>query len=129
MISYRLKPCNKCGGHEFKGNDKRMFRECIRCRKEYITANPYLKRAYKARKKAKDIGSLPEWLDSEDHWLINEVYHLARLRSDLTGIQCDVDHIIPLKGQSVCGLHVPSNLQVITHSENSSKGNRYNLEG
>jgi 5-methylcytosine-specific restriction endonuclease McrA len=57
--------------------------------------------------------------------MIEEIYHLANLRTKVTGIEWNVDHIIPLQSKKVCGLHVPWNLQVITASDNSIKGNRF----
>ena len=38
--------------------------------------------------------------------------------------RASVDHIIPLKGRDVSGLHVPWNLRIVARSENSRKGNR-----
>jgi len=58
----------------------------------------------------------PKWVD---RGALVEIYRKARRRG-----LC-VDHIIPLKGDGVCGLHVPWNLQLLTVSENCSKGNRY----
>lgn len=66
----------------------------------------------------------PAWLTPEDLWLIEEVYELAAVRTEATGVQWHVDHKIPLRGKVISGLHVPFNLQVILGSENSRKGNR-----
>jgi hypothetical protein len=53
-----------------------------------------------------------------------EAYHLAQLREKITGIKWHVDHIIPLNGKSVCGLHTWNNLAVIPAVVNLSKGNK-----
>ena len=55
---------------------------------------------------------------------MEEAYHLARMRTEMLGLEWDVDHIVPLKNPIVCGLHVESNLQVIPELENIRKGNR-----
>ena len=67
----------------------------------------------------------PAWLDKDDMFLIEEAYSLAKLRDKVTGIKWHVDHIIPLQGKNVSGLHVPSNLQVIPAVINLRKNNRY----
>lgn len=65
--------------------------------------------------------------DVEEFFFIQEAYHLAKLRSDMTGIKWHVDHIVPLKSHLVCGLHCISNLQVIPASTNIKKSNYFEI--
>jgi hypothetical protein len=67
----------------------------------------------------------PSWLTSDDFWLIEQAYELAFLRTKTLGFQWQVDHVIPLHGRLVSGLHVPHNLQVIPAAENRSKSNKF----
>lgn len=67
----------------------------------------------------------PKWLTEDDRFLMEEIYHLAKIRRELTGVEWHVDHIIPLKGEIVCGLHTPFNLQVIVGKENKKKSNKW----
>jgi len=79
-----------------------------------------------ARREAIKKRAIPSW--SSDEWeefLVEEVYHLSKLRSNSTGIKFEVDHIVPLNSKTVCGLHCSSNLRIIPKIENTSKGNRW----
>jgi len=71
------------------------------------------------------LGRTPRWLTEDDKQSIAKLYVLARELSYRTGVEYQVDHILPLQGRHVSGLHVPSNLQVITATLNKSKGNKY----
>lgn len=63
----------------------------------------------------------PAWANS---FFIQEAYTLARLRTKTTNFKWHVDHIVPIKGATVCGLHVEANLQVIPAITNLKKGHR-----
>ena len=77
-----------------------------------------LKAAYKAIKKS---GTLSGVNQNHIEWFYKERDRLA----ELTGVPHHVDHIVPLQGRNVCGLHVPWNLQVIPAHENLSKSNKF----
>jgi hypothetical protein len=64
----------------------------------------------------------PVWADRQ---AINQFYIEAAGLTDLTGIQFHVDHIIPIKGKNVCGLHVETNLQVLVWIDNNRKHNSF----
>jgi hypothetical protein len=77
-------------------------------------------RKYQAQKK----NAVPKWLTAIELAQIQEMYDVALARTVQTGIVHHVDHILPLNGKECCGLHVPSNLQILTAHENISKSNR-----
>jgi len=86
--------------------------------KHKVSAKTQQRNAFKLK-------ATPLWLTEDHLWMIEEIYELRDLRSEATGTAHQVDHIIPLRGKGVCGLHVPWNLQVITAYENKVKGNRF----
>jgi hypothetical protein len=71
------------------------------------------------------INATPNWLTEEHNNEIQQFYWLAKDLQAITGETYHVDHIVPLKGENVCGLHVPWNLQVLPADINLSKGNKH----
>jgi hypothetical protein len=80
-----------------------------------------------AKHRAIKLNRTPSWVTSDDLWIINEAHKLAAMRTKIIGIKFHVDHIIPLQGKLVSGLHVPSNIQVISGSLNVSKHNKFEI--
>lgn len=69
----------------------------------------------------------PDWLSAAQQDEIVSFYEKAKQLTKQTGVKHEVDHIVPLKGVYVSGLHVPWNLRVITKAQNMAKGNTYDV--
>ena len=81
--------------------------------------------AANALRHANKLQRTPKWLSKEDKAKIKAIYDAARNLTVTTGQQYHVDHIIPLQGKLVSGLHVPNNLQILHWKENLSKRHKY----
>ena len=77
----------------------------------------------KARRR-KHRQATPLWLTRHQKSEIRQIYQIAITMSKTTGEQYVVDHIVPLRSDVVCGLHVPWNLRVMTQEENLKKSNK-----
>jgi hypothetical protein len=107
---------------EQKNLDKKRLRI-----NQWSKNNPHRKSSNEARRRAAMMRRTPQWLTEEDRWLIEQAYELALLRTQVFGFAWHVDHIVPLQGKKVSGLHVPNNLQVIPGAENARKHCKYEV--
>jgi len=91
--------------------------------REWNANNKPAKAALQAKRKSAILQRTPAW-DAHAHLIIAK-YQLAAMLSTASGEPYHVDHIIPLQGKKVSGLHVFSNLRVIPGSDNSKKSNKF----
>lgn len=85
--------------------------------------------AYSMGRYAAKTKQTPSWLTREQRQEIVAWYEASALLTRITGIKHQVDHIVPLRGATVSGLHVPWNLQVLRAADNLKKSNRVQSEG
>lgn len=104
----RGSPCKKCGGRGYKAKWKRE--------------NPEKVLAADAKRRADKIQRTPPWADLA---ALEAVYWVRDQLQAEHGKLYDVDHVIPLRGKRVSGLHVHYNLQIIPESANARKHNRF----
>lgn len=121
--TFHCKICNKNARKEYYKNNKSKVLSQV---KSWKQLNKSKVRAIRATYKCIKRNASPSWLTNEQKSQIESIYWLARLQQELTDEQYHVDHIVPLKGKTVCGLHVPWNLQVMSAKENMTKGNKLN---
>jgi hypothetical protein len=75
--------------------------------------------ALNAKARAVALHALPAWSD---------LRAIAAIYAEAAKLGLEVDHVIPLQGKQVCGLHVAGNLRLLTKLENLKKGNRVVLD-
>lgn len=100
-----------------------------RCRErdeDYRLRNMDKDAARTAARRARKRQRTPPWLSEAHFAQINAFYSEATRLQKETGVKHHVDHIVPLKGETVSGLHVPWNLQVIPAKDNLTKSNKFN---
>lgn len=105
--------------HRLKNIEREKERD-----REYTKNNRAKVYAKNARRRAAETQATPKWLTLIQQAQILEFYELAQARKMQTGINFEVDHIVPLLGKTVRGLHVPWNLQLLTETQNISKKNK-----
>lgn len=96
--------------------------------REFSQKNKAYRSALKSANRAKRKLRLVSWDKEFTDFVAEEAFHLCELRKDATGFAWHMDHVIPLNGKAVSGLHVWNNFAVIPASQNLSKGNRYTME-
>lgn len=97
-------------------------------RKEYVDKNRAKIYEYNALRRAAKSKGCPQWLTKSDRAVISAIYEMAGRLTSCLGILHHVDHIVPLRGKHVCGLHVPWNLAAIPAKINMKKHNKLLIE-
>lgn len=86
----------------------------------YHKRNPHVRTYNSTKRRLIEKNQTPQWADINK---IKQVYKKARQLTDQTGIQYEVDHYYPLRGKTVCGLHIAENLRILTAKEHQHKLN------
>jgi hypothetical protein len=112
--------CRACN-NAFSKTSKDMNLEKVRaannrCTKAWAKNNPDKANAISAKRRSVKLQRIAKWANKE---VIASFYLIASKRGH------HVDHIIPLLGEKVSGLHVETNLMIIPGSLNSSKHNTF----
>lgn len=128
-VNWMCRNCQKLNGSKYYQDNKQrisQYRENSgekHRQREWRKANQGVKNFHTAAYRAKLKQATPKWLNVDQLKEIKDLYKLARKLSIATGISHHVDHIMPLNGENLSGLHVPWNLQILDFRDNIRKSN------
>lgn len=125
--AHREKSKDLIKGHQAKYRADNKEKEILRHAK-YSRENKGMANNNSALRRArlKQV-AIPVVNEEQYTFFMQEIYKHAIDKSNLTGIPCEVDHLVPLTNERVTGLHNPANLQVITRAANRSKGSSFTI--
>lgn len=92
--------------------------------RDWVARHPDRAYGYTVRRRMAKMQRTPPWLTQAHRDEMARVYRESRRLAKVSGIPHNVDHIVPLRGEKVSGLHVPWNLQILTARQNRLKSNR-----
>lgn len=124
---YRCKKCNSVLSiDKFSKNSTAWNNIDYRCTlcannrtSEWRKNNPGKAANQRAYRRAAEYNATPKWLSEKQK---SEILHFY---VEAWQLGLEVDHIVPLRGKTVCGLHVPWNLQLLDRSANAKKNNKF----
>jgi hypothetical protein len=126
---YHGAPCRHGHGTERYAKDAKCV-QCVADRAavrgaKWAAENRGKVAATAAKRRAVKALATPPWLTDDDFAAMEAMYVEAERMSSDSGVPYEVDHIIPLQGETVCGFHCPQNLRIITRSVNRMKCNKF----
>jgi hypothetical protein len=103
----------------YKNHEQNKFKA-----RQYYYKNKDIVFSNCAKRRTAKLKAIPCWIDKLHEDRIKSIYRACINATKSTGKKHHVDHIIPLQGSTVCGLHVWWNLRIMPAEQNLSKGNR-----
>lgn len=119
--NYRLVNADKIRKSKQEWYEKNKEKQKLRMA-DWVKKNPDKNCARVARRNAKLLQACPPWADMD---AICKIYEEAHIKQKQSGISYHVDHIIPLQGKRVSGLHIAANLRPLPALQNISKKNKF----
>ena len=96
--------------------------------KKYRQKFPEKKAALDAKRRSAKLERIPSWSNEADLKAIKKIYARCKRINKLTGVEHQVDHVIPLQGENISGLHHSTNLAIIPAALNASKNNKWEFQ-
>ena len=119
------KECRKEDSKKYRADnrDKELSRH-----KKYHAKNPEKNAAKAAKYNAAKLRRIPSWSNEADLKAIKKIYARCKRINKLTGVEHQVDHVMPLQGENISGLHHSTNLAIIPAALNASKNNKWEFQ-